>query len=445
MNLTEEQISKLAPDASSEKAGRGLAVPAKWELCEYSERALWGHCRGSGKNPYQTQVDLQNIAFKCSCPSRKFPCKHSLGLLLLHAARPELFNRTEEPEWVKAWLEKRTANAEKKEKRIQEKTNKPVDEKAQQRRVNERIRKVNDGVEELQVRLKDMLRNGLLNIPEKIYTLVPEMRRRLIDAQAPGLAGMISELTTIDFDTEAWKHDLTARLSRIYLLTESYKNIESLSPEWQDEVRSLIGFTQAKEEVLSSHAVTDTWMVMYVREVKQDKITVQYHWLYGKSSGLHALYLQFVPPGVIPEITFLAGSFISADMYFYKGVLPQRVLFKQYAASDDVFAPQAYPSVSAATKAFREAVTRNPFITEVPIVVAGIRLTQQGDELHAIDTDKHTALLHLTEKARRRLLLITGGKPFAAFLFANEKGWNIKTIWIEQHYHILDNEDDDDE
>ena len=43
---------------------------------------LWGLCAGSGKNPYQTIVDLSGPAYKCSCPSRKFPCKHALGLLL---------------------------------------------------------------------------------------------------------------------------------------------------------------------------------------------------------------------------------------------------------------------------------------------------------------------------------------------------------------------------
>ena len=164
---------------------------------------------------------------------------------------------------------------------------------------------MNDGVEELQIRLKDILRNGLLNMPEKIYMLAPEMRRRLIDAQAPGLAAMVSELMRIDFETEVWKYDLTDALSRIYLLAESYKNIDTLTPEWQEEVKSLIGFTQAKEEILSGTPVTDTWMVLYVREEKQDKITVQYHWLYGRLSGCYALYLQFLAPGVVPEVTLL--------------------------------------------------------------------------------------------------------------------------------------------
>ena len=66
LNLTEEQIIQLAPDAASVKAGKGLAVPGKWVLLACSERAVWGHCQGSGKNPYQTAIDLNDIAFKCS-------------------------------------------------------------------------------------------------------------------------------------------------------------------------------------------------------------------------------------------------------------------------------------------------------------------------------------------------------------------------------------------
>ena len=37
LNLTEEQIIQLAPDAASVKAGKGLAVPGKWVLLACSE------------------------------------------------------------------------------------------------------------------------------------------------------------------------------------------------------------------------------------------------------------------------------------------------------------------------------------------------------------------------------------------------------------------------
>ena len=81
---TAERVQGLAPDAASAKAGLGLAGPRKWVSIGREDNALWGECQGSGKTPYRSQVDLTDGASKCSCPSRKFPCKHSLGLLLLH-------------------------------------------------------------------------------------------------------------------------------------------------------------------------------------------------------------------------------------------------------------------------------------------------------------------------------------------------------------------------
>src|SRR3712207_2952649 len=80
---TYEQVTKLAPDAPSLTAARRLAVPLPWSDTGASETLLWGRCQGSGKTPYQVSVDLTGPAFRCSCPSRKFPCKHALALMLL--------------------------------------------------------------------------------------------------------------------------------------------------------------------------------------------------------------------------------------------------------------------------------------------------------------------------------------------------------------------------
>lgn len=149
LNLTEEQIIQLAPDAASVKAGKGLATKAKWVLLEHSDRAIWGHCQGSGKTPYQTVVDTKNVAFKCSCPSRKFPCKHGLGLLFLYAAQTDLFKEADEPDWVTAWLSKREEKAEKKEQKA--KSDAPVDEAAQAKRQAMRHTKVLNGIDELEI------------------------------------------------------------------------------------------------------------------------------------------------------------------------------------------------------------------------------------------------------------------------------------------------------
>ena len=275
LNLTEEQIIQLAPDAASVKAGKGLAVPGKWVLLACSERAVWGHCQGSGKNPYQTAIDLNDIAFKCSCPSRKFPCKHGLGLLLLFAAKPELFEQAEEPDWVATWLSKRGVKAEKKEQKARDE--KPVDAAAQAKRQEKRHQNVLNGIEDLETWMKDLVRNGLVNVPERADSLFEDMARRMVDAQAQGLAGRLRAIEEISFLGDEWKYELTDRLGKLYLLAESYRNLRrdthpgGLSPiEGRCSGRGTVGrpmddIAQKKK----SHQRPDDRHLLAVRETKR--------------------------------------------------------------------------------------------------------------------------------------------------------------------------------
>ena len=306
LNLTEEQILRLAPNEASVKAGKGLATPGKWILRECSDRCVWGLCQGSGKNPYQTAIDLNDIAFKCSCPSRKFPCKHGLGLLLLYARQPDLFQQAEESEWVKTWLAKRTEKAEKKEQKA--KSEKPVDEAAQAKRQEKRHQNVLNGISDLETWMKDILRNGLLNLPERAYTLFDNMARRMIDAQAPGLATRLKEIQEIDFSSENWRSELTDKLGKLYLLIRAYRNLERLSDEWRDEIRSQVGYTQPKETVLANEPVADSWLVLHKRSQKINDINTDIYWFYGNRSGRFA---KFLPVRIGYQTVSMRGNSVS--------------------------------------------------------------------------------------------------------------------------------------
>ena len=71
---------------------------------------LFGECRGSGSKPYLACVNLTEPAYRCSCPSRKFPCKHALGLLLLWSADGVPVEEAA-PQWVTEWLDARAERA----------------------------------------------------------------------------------------------------------------------------------------------------------------------------------------------------------------------------------------------------------------------------------------------------------------------------------------------
>ena len=75
----------LAPDPASQQAAARLAGSSRWSQTGAAGDVVWGLCAGSGQHPYQTIADLAGPAYSCSCPSRKFPCKHALALLLLWA------------------------------------------------------------------------------------------------------------------------------------------------------------------------------------------------------------------------------------------------------------------------------------------------------------------------------------------------------------------------
>ncbi|TDC78807.1 SWIM zinc finger family protein, partial [Actinomadura sp. 7K507] len=77
------QVLGLAPDAAAGRAADGIAKPGRWAGAGCDDEAVWGECQGSGKAVYRACADLTGPAFRCSCPSRKIPCKHVLGLLLL--------------------------------------------------------------------------------------------------------------------------------------------------------------------------------------------------------------------------------------------------------------------------------------------------------------------------------------------------------------------------
>ena len=85
-NITEQQILALAPNSAAASNGKKISKSGGFvKLCKSADDTFFmGECKGSGKNPYITSADYIDPAkpvFRCSCPSRQFPCKHSIGLM----------------------------------------------------------------------------------------------------------------------------------------------------------------------------------------------------------------------------------------------------------------------------------------------------------------------------------------------------------------------------
>src|ERR1041384_5374088 len=274
MNYSAEQIIALAPDAASAKAGRTLATASKWQNVGRDERSLWGECQGSGAKPYQTVIDLNEPAFKCSCPSRKFPCKHALGLFLLVANQPATGNNV--PEWAAEWLVKRDQQSQRRTEAAKKAEEEP-DEATVSRRASQKARrsldreaKVVAGLKELELWLRDLLRHGLAASQTRSIDYWEQMAARLIDAQASGVARRVRDLSRVAHSGDGWIEQLLTQVSSLFLLLKAYERIETLPAATQADVRTAIGWSIKEDEMPDENAVSDEWLVLGQRTTGEE-------------------------------------------------------------------------------------------------------------------------------------------------------------------------------
>ncbi len=435
MQLTEDQILSLAPDESSRKSGKDLANPAKWVSKGINELALWGECQGSGSKPYQTQVDVASIAFKCSCPSRKFPCKHGIGLMLLHARHTASFTDNSAPAWVADWIDKRSKREEKKA----ETAAKPVDEAAQAKRKEAREQNVEDGMEELLRWMKDIVRNGILNIPEKDPAFFADMARRMIDAKSPGLAGMVRTLGSLNFYREGWQSQFMDQLSRIYLVIAGFRNREGLPAPLLEDVRSWTGFTQSVEELKAQPGISDTWIVLGKQTIEEDSLLTERNWLYGTQSKRYALVLQFSVRGQGLAFSISPGMHIEASLVYYPSAQPLRAIIReqQSTRAQGNYTPcSGWQEVAEASAAiYREL----PFDAERPFIVQQVKPVQQDGQWWLCDQDSHIVRIKNNFKQLYTLLSISGGQPLDMAVLGREHMYEPLGVWCGGQYFHLSN------
>ncbi len=415
ISLTSEQLLALAPDASSADAGKKLSSTRNWQNLGQNSSALWGECQGSAL--YQVKVELSTLATNCSCPSRKFPCKHSLGLLLLAANEPaSLPIAIEPPAWIATWLAKRQGAAERK----QSSEAQPPDEFAQSahvsqlKRAEKRHALILKGLDSLDLWLNDLVRNGLASVQTQPASFWESKAAQMVDAQASGIAARLRVMATIPNASRDWPAKLLEQLGRLALLTHAYRRIEQLHAPLQEDVRQLVGWTLSQDEVAArGETVSDDWLVLGQTLNDEEKVRVQRTWLYGMTTHRSALLLQFSAAGApFPEI-YPLGSHQQANLLYWPGAYPQRA---RLVARQGEISPLQDPlpgeeSIDAFLAGVASALARQPWLERFLCVLLGVTpiCTNGGDTWYA--RDSRGDALPLAKGEYWQMLALSGGSP----------------------------------
>jgi len=399
-----QAVLGLAPDDRVASSAARLAGSSGWSGSGRSAAALWGLCAGSGRTPYRVCVDLADRATKCSCPSRKFPCKHALALQLRDAREP--LAPGEPPDWVAEWLERR------------QRAEAPADAspeaglrraRAKEKTARDRAEAVRGGVAGLGDWLADVAGAGIAGLPARDAAWWRAIGARMVDAQAKGLASAVEELrSAVAAGGPGWAHEAADRLGGLHLLVRLAGGEPAAASE---VVRRRLGFSVAEEEVRSGPGWSDRWLPLLRLETDDGLVRTVRQWVWGRAHGW-VVAVRHAGGGARPVPPLPHGVEVRGVLHPYPGAAPLRVAVGEPVAevpAEPVAAPADWRSALAGAA---ERLVADPWLRLHPLGCGPVRLTAGAE--HLVDGTGR-GLPVRADSALDQAIAVTGGEPFDAW------------------------------
>jgi hypothetical protein len=404
--VTPEGVAALAPDARVAAAGRKLGVPRSWEGPGRSDDALWGECKGSAV--YQVRVDLSDLAVKCSCPSRKHPCKHGIGLLFLHLESP--LPTAPAPDWVTDWLSRRAASTKARKSAGNREETAP-DPAAKAKRAKKRLSRVAAGLDALDLWMEDLVRDGLATAGTRPASFWETQAKRMVDAQAPGVAARLRHLSVVPNSSPDWPEKLLDGLGRLALLSEAFRRLDALAEPLAESVKAEAGIPLLQEEVLErGEKVSDGWIMLGQRTAVEGRLRARRTWLLGKDSLRYALILQFAASGAPFAEGFVSGTVVEGELGFYPAAYPLRAVVRtRTGTATRAKELPGYRTLEMFLDHASTVMASQPWLERLPVTLEAVVPLLDGGRWLVRDRDGE--VLPLAGGDHWTLLSLSGGYP----------------------------------
>lgn len=400
---------RAAPDPSSLAAARKLTQPGPWSETGSNDTLVWGKCQGSGKTPYQVSVDVAAPAYRCSCPSRKFPCKHALALLLMWAREELAGAGMETAAFAEEWSTQRADRAATRERRQAEPSTDPA---AQAKRLADRLSLMDAGMADFARWLTDLARTGLAAAHNQPYSWWDGAAARLVDAQLPGLAEQVRAMGSDVHARADWADHLLFRTGRWWAMTRAWTKRDELGADGFADLRAVLGWATPSAEVQAGDALAGPWLVLGAHRSDDGRLQQQRTWLRGQD-GTVVVLLDFAAQGAALATPQLAGAVLDVTIARYPGTATPRAMFTGPISPHGLAGDLGEGcSIAEVLEMEAAAVALSPWRGRHPALFAGVRVCP-GTPGWLRDNSGHC--LPLLDAPVASLLALTGGQPVDMF------------------------------
>lgn len=266
VSITEQFVESASPNADAIKNGRALVVKGKFSTFNKSadETLLFGLCQGSGKEPYLCSADFQVAdapVFRCNCPSRQFPCKHSIGLMFAFV-QGKKFVVAEVPESIASKREKAVARVEK--KKVEAEKPRVVNKSALAKKIKAQL----DGIDLLERLTLDLIRLGIGNMNARTAREVEEQAKQLGNAYLPGAQSALHNYTKLFYTSDGDERSAAQREAIFSEALDQVGRLYSLIKQGRDYLQNRLNDPELAPETESSIAawLGHAWQLRELRD-----------------------------------------------------------------------------------------------------------------------------------------------------------------------------------
>ncbi len=344
-NITKEFVELQATDISTLKNARALSSSKKFSNHKQNADGdfFFAECSGSGKNPYYVSADFlfeEKPVYRCNCPSRKLPCKHSIGLLQ-EMANGATFEVAEIPADI---LEKRAKQEKRKENAEKKAAEPPKPKKVNKDAAKKKIQQQLEGLEIAESFLKDTLSKGISSLQSNPRSFLMNLEKQFGNYYLTGIQDAIKELAIYvnrlsskdaDFDNVIRKlveiHVLVKKSKEFLnslLVNEDFEKqdnelYEALGGVWKLEELNLMGLKKENAELLElcfySNLEVET---SYMLDLETGQVNPRYNY-----RPLHS-------QKYIKEEDAIYSVVKPSMLTYYPGEVNQRIRYNDFTTRD---------------------------------------------------------------------------------------------------------------